>query len=59
MCRNVILCPDGPFCLLAWEHTGFYPAIFEIYYLLFTRQHVYKFAQELLNALADPSPSRT
>lgn len=57
--RNIILCPDGSFCLLDWEHAGFYPAIFEIYCLLFTRQHDYRFTQELLDACADLSPSRT
>lgn len=31
--RNIILCPDGSFCLLDCEHAGFYPAIFETYCL--------------------------
>lgn len=57
--RNIILCPDGSFCLLDWEHAGFYPAIFETYCILFTRQHDYKFSQELLDAFADLSTSRT
>ncbi|KAJ9210187.1 hypothetical protein DTO166G4_8199 [Paecilomyces variotii] len=54
--RNIILCPDGSFCLLDWEHAGFYPTVFETYCLLFARQHDYEFSQELLEALDNLSP---
>lgn len=54
--RNIIMCPDGSFCLLDWEHAGFYPTVFETYCLLFVRQHDYEFSQELLEALENLSP---
>lgn len=55
--RNIIMCPDGSFCLLDWEHAGFYPTVFETYCLLFVRQHDYEFSQELLKALENLSPN--
>lgn len=56
--RNIIICPDGSFCLLDWEHAGVYPAVFETYCLLFIRQHDYEFSQELLKALQDLSSEK-
>jgi hypothetical protein len=53
--RNIIMCPDGSFCLLDWEHAGFYPKVFETYCLLFVRQNDYDFSQELLEALENLS----
>lgn len=47
--RNIIMCPDGSFCLLDWEHAGVYPAVFETYCLLFGRQFDYDFSQKLLD----------
>jgi Choline/ethanolamine kinase len=48
--RNIIMLPEGSFCLLDWEHAGFYPRVFETYCLRFIRQHDYSFSQELLEA---------
>jgi len=53
--RNIIICPDGSFYLLDWEHAGFYPKNFETYYLLFVHQHDYEFSQKLLEALENQS----
>jgi hypothetical protein len=45
----------GSFCLLDWEHAGFYPKVFETYCLLFIRKSDYDFSQELLEALENLS----
>ncbi|KZF19911.1 kinase-like protein [Xylona heveae TC161] len=47
--RNILLLPDGKFCLLDWEYAGFYPRAFEIYCLRFAAQSDYEFSQAFLS----------
>ncbi|OBT94541.1 hypothetical protein VE01_07279 [Pseudogymnoascus verrucosus] len=49
--RNIILRPDGSFCLIDWEHAGFYPRICAAYCLQFVRIFDWEFANDLLEAL--------
>ncbi|OBT73298.1 hypothetical protein VF21_08419 [Pseudogymnoascus sp. 05NY08] len=49
--RNIILRPDGSFCLIDWEHAGFYPRICAAYCLRFVRIFDWEFASDLLEAL--------
>lgn len=49
--RNVILCPDGSFALLDWEHAGFYPKVFELYCLHFNSQFDFDFSRKMISDL--------
>lgn len=49
--RNIIMRPDGSFCLVDWEHAGFYPRICAAYCLRFVGIFDWEFANDLLEAL--------
>jgi hypothetical protein len=49
--RNIIMRPDGSFCLVDWEHAGFYPRMCAAYCLRFVGIFDYEFANDLLGAL--------
>lgn len=49
--RNIIMRPDGSFCLVDWEHAGFYPRIFAAYCLGFVGIFDGQFSYDLMEAL--------
>lgn len=49
--RNIMMRPDGSFCLIDWEHAGFYPRMCAAYCLRFVGIFDYDFANDLLEAL--------
>ncbi|KFZ24789.1 hypothetical protein V502_00730 [Pseudogymnoascus sp. VKM F-4520 (FW-2644)] len=49
--RNIIMRPDGSFCLVDWEHSGFYPRIFAVYCLGFVGLFDGQFSYDLMKAL--------
>ncbi|KFX94413.1 hypothetical protein O988_06322 [Pseudogymnoascus sp. VKM F-3808] len=49
--RNIIMRPDGSFCLIDWEHAGFYPRICAAYCIQFLRLFDGEFSHDLLEAL--------
>lgn len=49
--RNIIMRPDGSFCLVDWEHAGFYPRMCAAYCLRFVGSFDSEFANDLLGAL--------
>jgi hypothetical protein len=49
--RNIIMRPDGSFCIVDWESAGFYPRVFAAYSLGFVGIFDRVFADDLTEAL--------